>query len=184
MSNGPDRRFAGFGMELATGMLRDRAAAGLLTAAGLHAAVVQIIAALLHVHQRGIAHLDVKSENVLVRMRWKCMTEAQSLFLLHARLLGCQAANANLPHGMCTSAGNCAYAQSVTYPVMSPMVLRNTCAWAQMCEGAPGSPAIAKLSDWGHALFLGAEPTRVTTPDWYSPHMRFLTALLFTYSSV
>ena len=45
-----------------------------------------------------------------------------------------------------------------------------------MIEGAPGLPAIAKLSDWGHALFLGAEPTRVTNPDWYSPRMRFLTA--------
>lgn len=68
-SNGRDRRFAGFGMELATGTLRDLAAAGLLTAAGLHAAVVQVIAALLHAHQSGIAHLDVKSENVLVRRR-------------------------------------------------------------------------------------------------------------------
>ena len=86
-------------MELATGTLKDRAAAGLLTAAGLHAAVVQVIAALLHAHQRGIAHLDVKSENVLVRMHWMCMTEALSLFSLHARLLGCQASNAVSSHG-------------------------------------------------------------------------------------
>ena len=171
-SSGRDRRFAGFGMELATGTLRDRAAAGLLTAAELHAAVAQVIAALLHAHQRGIAHLDVKSENVLVRTHCKCMTEALSLFLLHARLLGCQAANAELPHRMYRSAAGTrqgAYAQSVAHPVMSPekpMIIRKKCAWAQTYEGAPGSPAIAKLSDWGHALFLGAEPTRVTTPDW------------------
>ena len=67
VSNGHDGRFAGFGMELAAGTLRDRAAAGLLTAAQLHAALVQVTAALQNAHQRGVAHLDVKSTNVLVR---------------------------------------------------------------------------------------------------------------------
>ena len=41
---------------------------------------------------------------------------------------------------------------------------------AQLCDGAPGWPAAAKLGDWGHALFLGAEPTRVTLPNWWAPH--------------